>query len=300
MRAPCELLQFGIVPIEPMPHVPRTGRIGGRHRLEGCADQQRVHVFRSTVTVLAFLLSTPVVQAADMVSASEADFVAEEPPPVPVFSWSGPYLGLQVGYGFGRDRVVGPTGLTGLRSAIALSPDGAIGGGHVGYLLSARDLPAVNAIGRVGQLAVVGLEGDLEGTNIGDKGGADGSFAAVRSDVRGSIRARFGVAAQRVLFYGTGGVAFSDFETADSLPGGLASGNSQVRAGFTVGGGVEWALLNSLSLRAEYRYSDFGRFSDATTSGSADAVVHHETSQVLRTGFSYRLGGAAPTLGVLQ
>ena len=49
-------------------------------------------------------------------------------------------------------------------------------------------------------------------------------------------------------------------------------------------------------------FRDFGRLSDAAATGGsgADVAVHHETSQVLRTGFSYRLGGAAPTSGVLQ
>lgn len=261
-------------------------------------------MLRSSATiVLVLLLSAPLARAAEMVSASEADFVAEEPPPVPVFSWSGPYLGLQAGYGFGRDRAAAASGPAGSRMVLAASTDGVIGGGHVGYLLSTEPLTGLGSQ----NAGVLGLEGEVDGTNRGGKGFAPGTpgglgFSATRSDVEGSLRARFGLAAQRVLFYGTGGIAFADIKTSDTLAGGDRQDYAHARTGYTVGGGVEWALMNSLSLRAEYRFSDFGRFTDpATASGPATIpVVHRDTNQRLQTGLSYRFGGFPPHATTVQ
>jgi outer membrane immunogenic protein len=71
-----------------------------------------------------------------------------------------------------------------------------------------------------------------------------------------------------LLLYATGGVALTDFKFestyADNaispvFPGGTGFGSSsQVKAGWVVGGGGEWMLDRSWSVRAEYLYVDFG------------------------------------------
>ena len=53
------------------------------------------------------------------------------------------------------------------------------------------------------------------------------------------------------------------------------------RAGWTIGGGLEFAVTNNWSVRAEYRYSDFGTFNNNTfNSAPATFVQHHETENV--------------------
>ena len=92
------------------------------------------------------------------------------------------------------------------------------------------------------------------------------------SDIQGAIRARAGYALDRLLIYVAGGAAFGRFSTT-SFIGGIdflsgrtsyfASGNrSTTRVGWTLGGGVEYAVNDHWSARVEYRYSDFGHLTD--------------------------------------
>jgi outer membrane immunogenic protein len=59
------------------------------------------------------------------------------PPPPPIFTWTGVYVGGQVGYawGAGNFNVTGfdPTARTFISGTLANNPNGVIGGGHLGY-----------------------------------------------------------------------------------------------------------------------------------------------------------------------
>ncbi len=80
------------------------------------------------------------------------------------------------------------------------------------------------------------------------------------------IRGRLGIAWDRVLVYATGGVAFGDINSNIEVNGVDAAGvpffgqrsRSNDRTGWTVGGGIEYALTPNWSVGAEYRYTDFG------------------------------------------
>src|SRR4029450_11749093 len=117
---------------------------------------------------------------------------------------------------------------------------------HVGYNL------------QIGQW-VAGLEGDVDGTDFRRTSGLEpifGTFFRIRKDIEGSIRGRVGIAWDRALLYATGGVAFAGIEANYSSPVGFNS-FSRTRVGFTVGGGIEYAITGNWSVRAEYRFSDF-------------------------------------------
>jgi outer membrane immunogenic protein len=118
---------------------------------------------------------------------------------------------------------------------------------------------------------VLGLEGDVDYTGLSkSRGGnilfADGSSASfsdkVESDWQGSIRARLGYAFDRFLPYVTGGVAFAnnkyELSGVDSVIGAFGGSSRETRTGWTIGGGLEYALTDNWLLRAEVRYSDFG------------------------------------------
>jgi outer membrane immunogenic protein len=68
-----------------------------------------------------------------------------------------------------------------------------------------------------------------------------------------TIRVRAGFAVNRALIYATGGVAFTDVKgwTA-ALPFGGGS-----EPGWTGGGGVEFAMTDSWTVKAEYLYAKF-------------------------------------------
>lgn len=217
--------------------------------------------------------------------ALAADFPSPQAPPtylptIPIFTWTGVYVGGQVGYAWGNDNfeVIDP--MTGIASAGGSSPNGVIGGAHVGYNLQMNQW-------------VVGLEGDVNGTSFSATTAPfPAASTSTRSDVQGSIRGRAGIAWDRALIYATGGAAFGGFTRTYSDPFGFDS-FATTRAGWTVGGGLEYAITNNWSVRAEYRYSDFGRTTDAPFGGLM-LVQHHLTENQVQVGFSYKFDAFAP------
>ena len=65
---------------------------------------------------------------------------------------------------------------------------------------------------------------------------------------------------------------------------------SHTRVGYTVGGGIDYAFTNNVSVRAEYRYTDFGSFTDNLTNstGGVINVSHRETDNRVQAGVSYK------------
>lgn len=192
------------------------------------------------------------------------------PPPIPVFSWTGLYVGGQVGYGFGQDHV----------GTLLSHPDGIIGGAHVGYNFAG--IPGFGSGGLTG--LVVGVEGDVDGSDYRDTVTGGAASATLKTPIQGSARGRVGIAVDRALFYATGGAAFANFESTYSGPGVYAA-PSHTRVGWTVGGGVEYAITTQWSLRAEYRYSDFGSYGDPVL---AVTVPRREIVERAQVGFSYK------------
>lgn len=203
------------------------------------------------------------------------------------FTRTGVYLGGEVGYGWGRDRFdFSDTGVPFGRSSTR--PQGVIGGGYVGYNL------------QINPWFVAGLEGSVDGTSLNKSVFDDisGIRVGTWAEIQGSIRGRVGVVFDtinpdwlclgRFLFYGTGGVAFAGIKNKYSLGAGDQSKSiSRTLTGWTGGGGIEYTVTNNWSLRAEYRYSDFGRYTDFVPGGPL-SVGHHFTQNQFQLGASYK------------
>jgi outer membrane immunogenic protein len=219
-----------------------------------------------------FLVSAAALAAAAPSLAADLAPPPVLPPAVPLFTWTGLYLGLQIGYGWGTDTLtVSPFGF-----GTNFTPNGVVGGGHIGYNLQFNQI-------------VAGLEGDVEGTDVSRSFSSGGVRYDTSIPVQGSIRGRLGVAFDRALLYATGGAEFASFETSVTGFRGVDQ-TSTTRTGWTVGGGIEYAVTGNWSIRAEYRFADFGRFSVATpiTFGFGSFVNHHETENAVRAGVSYK------------
>src|SRR5262245_39355969 len=179
--------------------------------------------------------------------------------PVPVFSWSGCYIGGNLGgkWGnFGADATVPatvllPSGVVALTSGG--NNDGSfVGGGQVGCQWQTGAW-------------VFGIEGDFDATNISRDfifTTAVGPFVAgdafsFKNDWQASVRGRLGYAWDRWMLYGTGGVAFANIDATVALVGFPIFSNEKTLTGWTVGGGFEYAFTNNLSLGIEYRFSKF-------------------------------------------
>jgi outer membrane immunogenic protein len=223
-------------------------------------------------------------------------------PPAP-YSWTGLYVGVQLGYAWDKDNInaalatpaVVGVPATFVTDSFSSNPQGVIGGAHLGYNLQINQW-------------VAGLEGTVDGTSINRTLFAPFSGLSVRDRgwAQGSIRARAGFAWDRFLVYATGGAAFTGInntytDTIGFVTGvaGVSENISRTRAGWTVGGGLEYAVTNNWSVRAEYRYSDFGHYIDnpfvvLIPFGGALAVQHHLIENQVQAGISYKFDSLAP------
>ena len=187
--------------------------------------------------------------------ASAADIYAPAPVaeviynPAPAFSWTGGYAGGLIGYEWGSAKVQGGS---------SMSPDGFMGGVYGGYNFQTSNM------------FVMGLEGDFTLSGAEDKAGG----VRVSNNWNGTLRARAGLAFDRFLVYGTGGLAIGKITT--KLDGGGT--NAGTHAGWTVGAGMEAAITNNVIGRLEYRYTDYGK---NTYDTSPKTNVNFNSSQVM-------------------
>jgi outer membrane immunogenic protein len=227
-------------------------------------------------------------------SASAADMAVKARPapiPAPVFSWTGCYIGAQVGWAELRDRQALSSPVFDL--AVGSTADGVKGGGHAGCNYQANQF-------------VFGIEGDIEGSDISNRYVIGAPFAnttgTVKTDWQGSIRGRVGVAFDRVLLYATGGWAWARVtDTYCTLVGGVCAiggpgffdSISSTRNGGTVGVGLEYAFLNNFSARVEYRYTHFQDHTNVLANFLAPPgrSVNRLEENAVRVGVSYRFGG---------
>lgn len=198
------------------------------------------------------------------------------------FSWSGPYAGLNLGYGWGDPKSLsggeyllpiientnpGPSGV--LWSYTGPYMGGPLGGAQVGYKYQ---LP--------NSFVVVGAESDFQGSAM--RGGASGlgTFDTTQTwfpytqtsqtvDWFGTVRGIVGHEVMpRLLFYGTAGFAYGGASSlfnivyTDKTIG--RSGYAGTRNGWSAGGGIEWAFIQNFSAKIEYLHVDLGQSSQQT------------------------------------
>jgi outer membrane immunogenic protein len=169
--------------------------------------------------------------------------------PVPVFSWTGCYIGGHLGGGWGRKTATAPE----LAPGISVSGDtsGFLGGGQVGcnYQFTPNWV-----IGIEGDGSAADIDGNITQTVLGITGAAH-----ARTGWIASVTGRFGWAWEHWLIYAKGGAAWAGDNYSADIP--LLDEHldaSETRTGWTVGGGVEWAFWNNWSAKLEYDFYDFG------------------------------------------
>jgi outer membrane immunogenic protein len=180
-----------------------------------------------------------------------------------VYSWTGFYLGINGGGGFGRSA----WDTTG-----NFDISGGVVGGTAGYNY------------QVGQ-AVFGVEADIDWADIkGSTSSAGCPFGCKTSDSwLGTVRGRLGYAADRFMPYITGGGAFGDVKA--ETPG---FSSSDDRAGWTVGAGLEFAIAQNWTAKAEYLYVDLGKFNCGASCGGPATNNVSFTTNLVRAGVNYR------------
>jgi outer membrane immunogenic protein len=228
-------------------------------------------------------------------SAADMAVKAPPPPPVPVYSWTGFYVGGNVGYSRGNANSTYNEPWFAVLSAALILPlpasfsaserlDGVIGGGQIGYNWQPN------------ATWVLGLEADIQGS--GERGitsysnplsyfcpncgvfpppiinGAINQTQEVKILWFGTVRGRAGILVNPTLWlYGTGGLAYGRISASGTVTDTACTagpttqtacmwsyGNSATNVGWTVGAGIEGLVPNTTNWtwKVEYLYIDFG------------------------------------------
>ncbi len=221
---------------------------------------------------LSAWLSGAAFSAAALTSVNAADlpYRSREPyyAPPPVFTWAGFYLGANGGFDFGR--------FSGGGANYFGNAFGGLYGITGGYNYQSGPL-------------VVGAEADLDfGSIAGNAYPLAGVHASGNVTGEGSLRGRFGYALDRALLYVTAGYTGASMRAslydAGGVPNIYASQSAYLN-GFTVGGGLEYAITNNISLKAEYLFNDYG--STPLFSGTRDAISSGLSFSTVRAGINY-------------
>ncbi|MGP8232422.1 MAG: outer membrane protein [Methylovirgula sp.] len=247
------------------------------------------------------LVAASAALAADLPSTKGEPVYA---PPPPVFSWTGFYIGVNGGYGGNNvsfDSQEDEGGAILEESNEKLTSSGFVAGGTVGYNYQ---VPASNF--------VLGVEGDFDWSNIrGDlsegESGVDYSYGegfGSKLNWLATARARIGYAVTtpfgNLLPYITGGGAFGNVNTYsysydDGESEGISFGHTW--AGWTAGAGLEYAITQNLTFKAEYLYVDLGKHLDDSEhiGGNVyDNIYEHFTANIVRVGLNWKFDWFAP------
>jgi opacity protein-like surface antigen/outer membrane protease len=237
-------------------------------------------------------------------------------PPL-AYNWTGFYIGGSAGAAWGKSSVTSnliPGGVGGVGALFgdpadiavvnavgtgALDAISGIGGGQIGYNW------------QVAPTWTVGVEADLNSfaqhralSQIGETTSGPASVTnSLDSTWLATVRGRIGAPFERSLLYVTGGAAFTDLSYTQNYsdlgapPGVGISSVKSIKAGWTVGGGGEFALADRWSMKAEYLYAQFGGQSTNTLlcaggcgtfaqnlTGSTDKL----SANIYRVGLNYR------------
>ena len=287
------------------------------------------------IAAVAVLLGTSALAAAPKKKPPDP------PPPPPIYSWTGFYVGGNAGYGWGTSRnnwnLFAPSGIlpsfcppnSGITGpefcesgSDATRLNGALGGLQAGYNWQTGHYLA----GIETDVSLAGQRGDNVLNFPAQPVIGDQTFPAATAAYNeklswlGTLRARLGLAVDRWLVYGTGGLAYGGIENSGSVgstcgtggpttfPCTVASWDDHATAiGWTLGAGIEAAISGNWSLKAEYLHVDLGTirstfaippngcFSVATGLCSATAtgtgsIKSRITDEIVRAGLNYRFG----------
>jgi outer membrane immunogenic protein len=204
------------------------------------------------------------------------------PPPVPVFSWTGFYLGANIGGAWSSTTVTDQ--VTGAN--LSTDNNGFIGGGQIGFNYQVNNF-------------VFGVEGDIDGTSISKTSNQVGTAFGVlqanaSTDWVATLTGRIGIAFDRWMIYAKGGGAWvQNSVTLDNLTTGGSVSASNTNSGWVAGVGAEWAFSGPWSAKIEYNHLQFDDWSPSTNSVIVnDRINVSRDIDLVKFGINYRFGWA--------
>jgi len=224
------------------------------------------------------------------------------PAPAPVYNWGGIYIGINGGGSWVNQAApvntvtttIDPTFPQGfvIPGSVSTSSTGFAGGGQIG------------ANFQISQL-VLGIEADADylsnkSTVTGsDPSGTNSNQHVYTLPFFGTVRGRIGFAADRVLLYGTGGLAMGEYQvqrtqltgTAGTAVAGTVENYSDLRLGWTAGAGLEVALAENWTARVEYLYANLETETYSFAVSNRTSAAPTESINLVRAGLNLKFGG---------
>jgi outer membrane immunogenic protein len=253
--------------------------------------------------ILGIVFATAVVGP---ISAADMTMPMKAPSYAPAFSWTGTYVGANIG-GIWGSFDVNPattnnlTGNVGAPGVTDIKNSNVIGGFQAGYNW------------QIGQW-VLGFEQDYQFTGLKQTatfGAPAGLFRAgdsmaVKTDYLAATRARLGMAWDRTLIYAAGGLETGEFDVTSTYVARGAGGSpalgftdaSKFHFGFNVGAGIDYAVTNNVFIGVEYRYLDLGKetynlgvFTPAGAAAQTVSSTVNLTASEVTARLNFKLGG---------
>jgi outer membrane immunogenic protein len=135
---------------------------------------------------------------------------------------------------------------------------------------------------------VLGFEADLDGSQATKSITAGISTGTAQIPWVGTLRGRIGYAFDRFLLYATAGGGATQLRSTVNVGAISSSSTTFTHGGWTAGGGLEYAVTDSLSARLEYLYFDTGTVDVAQVGPPFVTVTGHIQDSLVRAGLNYR------------
>jgi outer membrane immunogenic protein len=219
----------------------------------------------------------------------------------PAWSWTGFYLGLQGGSGWGTTQQICSGGFCGPIVPVPglfqtnYGLNGVHGGGTAGFNWQTGPV-------------VLGVEADISAANINGSGDCSSAFggsnnASCQTNMSwfGTATGRVGVTVNYALLYVKAGGAWAHFNhnilssSNDISPIVTTASLGDDRSGYTLGAGIEYAFWRGWSAKVEYDFMDFGSknlalpFINSASSLTGIAFANdREQVHVVKVGLNYR------------
>jgi len=232
-------------------------------------------VMKRFLLAVSLAIGAPVVSyAADLPPAAPPPMAPAYVPAPPPFSWTGIYVGGNLGWGWTNTELtdVGPAPFSfggapigqvfPLGSTTSFRQDGFLGGAQIGANWQFQQF-------------VIGAEADFDATAIKNNQFIPAALGtgSYTNPWMSTFAARFGWAADHALFYGKAGGAYMQEKYSGTATDGSSVSGTFNRLGWMLGAGVEYAVTDNITLKAEYNYLDFGSQNQTLTPNTTDLAT---------------------------
>jgi outer membrane immunogenic protein len=235
--------------------------------------------------VKAFLLGSAALAALIAASAAHAGDFLDAPPAFgkyAVYDWTGLYMGMNGGGGFGR--VPWASGADGTAGSVNVASG--LFGGTLGYNAQTVAGLVVSEEADIGfnrlKASIPGAAAPMSCAPFGP------TNCELTSTWLATARLRFGYAFDRVMPYVTGGVSIGDL-TAD-IAGQPFGTQSKVNLSWTFGAGVEFVITGPWTAKVEYLHVDLSGISCGIACNGGPMSMNL-SENIFRAGLNYRLWG---------